>query len=438
MKSELPKELGLRIKKRLEFLYGEQIADTTYQRLKKILTGFKNQHPFKAQRKIFTEKDVILITYGDMVKTRDEPPLKTIHAFLNRYLKDVINTIHFLPFFPYSSDDGFSVMDYYQVNPDLGSWEDIENVSKDYHLMFDAVINHVSQHSMWFQEYLKGNPKYIDYFIEVDENADLSSVIRPRALPLLKKVETSRGTKYVWTTFSDDQIDLNFKNPDLLLEIIKILLFFVEKGAELIRLDAIAFIWKELGTTCLHLPQVHQIVKLFRDILDYVAPFVVLITETNVPHEENISYFGDGTDEAQMVYQFPLPPLIYDAFVTGNAKYLTAWARDLKSPGEFTTFFNFTASHDGIGVRPLTGLVPEDHLDLLCKITQERGGYVSYKTNSDGTKSPYELNISYFDAINDPAKYPREGDLQVKRFLTTQAIQLSLQGVPGIYFHNLF
>ncbi|MHA1313365.1 MAG: sugar phosphorylase [Candidatus Helarchaeota archaeon] len=437
MPSEIPQKISSRIQKRLVFLYGEQKASEIYSKLEELMIDFKDAHELPMGRKVFTEEDTILITYGDMVRSAEKSPLRTLRDFLDGTLKGAINTIHFLPFFPYSSDDGFSVIDYMRVNPELGTWDDIDGFKQDYHLMFDAVINHVSRKGKWFQEYLKGNPRYADYFIEVDEGEDLSKVIRPRALPLLTKVETNSGPKFVWTTFSADQIDLNFKSGELLLDIFRILFNFVSHGAELIRLDAIAFIWKEIGTTCLHLPQVHEIVKLFRDVFDYVAPQTVLITETNVPHEENISYFGDGMDEAQMVYQFPLPPLIYDAFTTQSARYLTKWARGLEERSGSTTFFNFTASHDGIGVRPLTGLVPDDHLDLLCETTLRHGGHVSYKTNSDGSKSPYELNISYFDAVNDPNQN-EEIDLQVKRFMTTQAIQLSLQGVPGIYFHNIF
>lgn len=438
MVSEIPQKIKTRIVKRLNFLYGKDRADKLYPRLEGMMKEARKKHEDQMERRIFTEKDIILITYGDMVQSKDENPLKTLHEFLNKTLKGVINTIHFLPFFPYSSDDGFSVIDYMTVNPDFGTWDDVDEIGKDYHLMFDAVINHISQKSQWFQEYLKGNPKYKDYFIEVDEKEDLSTVIRPRALPLLTKVETSAGPKFVWTTFSADQIDLNFKSEDLLLDIINILFVFADHSAELVRLDAIAFVWKEIGTTCLHLPQVHEVVKLFRDIFDYVAPKVAMITETNVPHEENVSYFGNGKDEAQMVYQFPLPPLVYDAFTTEISKSLTKWGQSLEERGGTTTFFNFTASHDGVGVRPLTGLVPEGHLEQLCERTKEHGGRVSYKTNSDGSKSPYELNVSYFDAVNDPTKYKEEGELQVKRFMATQSIQLSLGGVPGIYFHNIF
>jgi sucrose phosphorylase len=359
---------------------------------------------------------------------------------MQAHLPGIISRVHILPFYPYSSDDGFSVIDYWQVDPSLGEWDDVARLGQSFRLMFDAVINHISRHSRWFEGFVRGEAPYTDYFITVDPGTDLSQVVRPRALPLLTPVETAGGAQHVWTTFSDDQIDLNYANPLVLLEIIDLLLAYVEQGAEVIRLDAIAYLWKEIGTTCIHLPQTHRVVKLFRAVLDAVAPGVILITETNVPHEENISYFGDalpggGTDEAQMVYQFPLAPLVLHAFHTGDARPLTEWARDLEMPPS-ATFFNFIASHDGIGVRPAEGLLSAEQIQSLVDCTLAHGGQVSYKTNADGSKSVYELNITLYDFLNDPNQPQLEID--VSRFLASQAIMLSLAGVPGIYVHSLF
>ena len=264
-------------------------------------------------------------------------------------------------------------------------------------------------------------------------------VVRPRALPLLTQVETLEGTRHVWTTFSDDQIDLNYTNPQVLLEIVDLLLFYVAHGAEIIRLDAIAYLWKEPGTPCIHLPETHAVVKLFRAVLDAVAPGVLLITETNVPHKENISYFGEmlpgtgRTDEAQMVYQFPLAPLVLHSFTAGNARALSHWADGLDAPGPF---FNFIASHDGIGLMPAHGLLEVGEIQALVDRTLEHGGQVSYKTNQDGSRSVYELNITLYDVLNNP-DHPNLA-IDVRRFLASQAIMLSLAGVPGIYVHSLF
>jgi sucrose phosphorylase len=349
----------------------------------------------------------------------------------------VVSGLHILPFFPYTSDDGFSVSDYYRVNPALGDWPDIEKLRHGFRLMFDAVFNHASAQGEWFQGYLHNVEAYRDFFITVEGDADLSQVVRPRALPLLTTFPAVDGPRRVWTTFSADQVDLNYANPRVLLQMLDVLLFYVEKGAGLIRLDAIAFLWKQIGTTCIHLPQTHAIVQLMRAVLDEVAPQVQLVTETNVPHNDNVSYFGDGTNEAGMVYNFALPPLVLHTLRTGDARALSGWAADLSLPSNRVTFFNFLASHDGIGLNPARGILTAAQIDALVADALSHGGRVSYKQNPDGSQSPYELNINYFDALSDP-KGGEDERLQVRRFLAAHAILLALQGVPGIYFHSLF
>jgi sucrose phosphorylase len=428
----------------LTVLYGAERAPALLERLRAILAQFRRRNPQLSATEgeytpceRLTEKDVILITYGDQVAEPGKPPLQTLAEVLEETIKGVITGVHILPFFPYSSDDGFSVIDYTAVDPDLGAWTDVARLGRNFRLMFDAVVNHISARSHWFQEFLKGNPEFADYFIVVEEGTDLSQVVRPRALPLLTRVQTPGGERLVWTTFSTDQIDLNYASPDVLLKVIEILLLYVEQGAEAIRLDAIAYLWKEPGASCIHLEETHRVVKLLRAVLDAVAPHVILITETNVPHEENVSYFGDGSDEAQMVYQFPLPPLVLHALYSGDASHLSDWAAKLNTPSDSATFFNFLASHDGIGVRPVEGILSASEVQSLVDRTLAHGGCVSYKANPDGTQSVYELNISYFDALSNP-RGSEPLDLQVDRFLASQAIMLSLAGVPGIYVHSLF
>ena len=419
----------------LIFLYGADKAPQLLERLQRIIAGYRMR--VRARDDELTERDSILITYGDQLQSAGEKPLQTLAAFCNQYLKGVVSGIHFLPFYPWTSDDGFSVADYRKVDPALGDWADISAIQDHFRLMFDAVINHASSQHEWFQAFLRDDSQYRDYFIVVEDNPDLSQVVRPRALPLLTTFDTSSGPKQVWTTFSADQVDLNFRNPDVLLEIIDTLLFYVAHGAQFIRLDAIAFMWKETGTSCIHLPQTHRIIRLFRSMLDEVAPHVMLITETNVPHNENISYFGDGTDEAQMVYNFALPPLVLHTFRTGNSRVLSEWAAELKLPSGRTTFFNFLASHDGVGINPARGILSDIEIDALIEQAIRHGGLVSYKDDASGAQIPYELNINYFDALSDShAQEPHS--TQVDRFMTAQAIMLALVGVPGIYFHSLF
>jgi sucrose phosphorylase len=303
--------------------------------------------------------------------------------------------------------------------------------------MFDGVINHASTQGNWFQAFLRDEAPFCDYFLTVDGNPDLSQVIRPRTLLLLTEFQTVSGPRKVWTTFSADQADLDFHNPDVLLEIFDILLKYAQRGAQFIRLDAIAYLWKEIGTTCLHRPQTHAVIQLLRMVLNEASPHVFIITETNVPHSDNISYFGDGTNEAQLVYNFALPPLVLHTLQTGNSVQISRWAAGLTLPSNSTTFFNFLASHDGIGLNPVRGILSDGDIDSLVRQTLQNGGLVSYKSNPDGSRSPYEMNINFFDALSDPAgDEPQE--LQIDRFMAAQSIMLMLRGVPGIYFHSLF
>ncbi len=421
----------------LAFLYGEDKAPQLYERAQKLMGGYRMRMDGDARNGDLTERDSILITYGDQVQSSNEKPLRTLNAFCKQYLTGIIGGIHILPFYPWTSDDGFSVVDYRKVDSSLGEWNDITSMSDRFRLMFDGVINHISSQSEWFQGFLRDDPQYRDYFITVSGSLDLSHVVRPRALPLLTAFNTQSGKKQVWTTFSDDQVDLNYQNPEVLLEILDVLLLYVEHGAAFIRLDAIAYLWKEIGTTCIHLPQAHHLIQLLREALNEIAPHVKLITETNVPHADNISYFGDGTNEAQLVYNFALPPLTLHTFHTGDARILSNWAKTLILPSDKTTFFNFLASHDGIGLNPARGILSNKEIDSLVNKTFKHGGLVSYKHNADGSQSPYEMNINYFDALSDPLS-DELMDVQVNRFISAQAIMLSLLGMPGIYFHSLF
>ncbi|MBK8986429.1 MAG: sugar phosphorylase [Chloroflexi bacterium] len=420
----------------LQEIYGEEVGRETFGRVEALMAGYRKRLP-EVTTAVLTARDAILITYADQVGEAGKPFLPILTDFCQAHLQAVVSAIHLLPFYPYSSDDGFSVIDYQQVRPDLGDWMDVARLGQQFRLMFDAVINHISAESAWFQGFLRDEPRYRDYFTVVEPTTDLSTVFRPRALPLLTEVETAVGRKHVWTTFSPDQIDLNYRNPDVLLEVLETLLFYVSQGAEFIRLDAIAFMWKEVGTRCLHLPQTHQIIQLMRALLDEAAPHVILITETNVPHEENISYFGDGRNEAQMVYNFSLPPLTLHTFHQGDASALSQWADGLRLPGPRTTFFNFLASHDGIGLTPARGFLSEGQIGALAARVEALGGFVSNRHQPDGSVSPYELNVNYLDALGIPG-VQEDVELVARRFMAAQAMMLALRGVPGIYFHSLF
>jgi sucrose phosphorylase len=387
-----------------------------------------------AHRNLWDEDDVIAITYGNSITRDDEIPLKTLHHFFNRHFAELINIVHILPFYPYSSDDGFSVINYVEVNQSLGDWKDINAIAGDYRLMADLVINHCSSRSLWFDNYKQGKQPGTGYFIETDPETDLSDVVRPRTSPLLRETETIAGKSHVWCTFSHDQVDLNFANPDVLLEFVRIIRFYLDNGISLFRLDAVAFLWKEIGTACINLPQTHEVIRLIRLLVEHFNPEAVIITETNIPNRENLSYFGNA-NEAHWIYNFTLPPLVLYTMFSGRCHLLKQWMMSMPPAQNGTAYFNFIASHDGIGLRPVEGILSAEEVDAMADTVRELGGEVSWRTMADGSHRPYELNISLIDAMSGTFDGPDE--LGLERFICAHAIMLALEGVPAFYIHSL-
>lgn len=388
-----------------------------------------------AHQNNWDESDVLLITYGDSVQRPGEKPLRTLKQFLDDCLADTISGVHVLPFFPYSSDDGFSVMDYRAVNEALGDWEDIRAIASDYKLMADLVINHMSARSRWFENFRRREHPGKDYFFEADPTRDLSEVVRPRTSPLLVPVQTEDGERYVWCTFSEDQVDLNFANPQVLLEFVQIMRFYLEQGVRIFRLDAVAFLWKEPGTSCIHLQQTHEIIKVLRLLVEHHTPEAILITETNVPNRENLTYFGNA-NEAHVIYNFSLPPLLINTLVSGNCRHLKTWLMSMPPAQMGTTYLNFIASHDGIGLRPTDGLLTDDEKQALIHCLETFGGKVSYRRLAAGGNQPYEINIALWDALKGTEESGPD-QWQLQRFLCAHAIMLALEGLPAFYIHSL-
>ncbi len=426
--------VNAKIKSLINFVYGESFSEA---HLKMLLEKIDNAGSvITGKRKAgWDEKDIVLITYADQFSAPGEKALPVFTRFYNEWLSRSFSHVHLLPFYPWSSDDGFSVIDYHEVAPETGSWCDVAELKKSASLMFDFVCNHMSAKSKWFENYINQMPGYEDFFISVDPETDLSAVTRPRALPLLTPFTLHDGSvRHLWTTFSEDQIDLNFASPEVLIAMVDVLLHYLMEGARYIRLDAVGFMWKIPGTNCIHLEQTHRLIQLFRAITDRVAPGTVLITETNVPHKDNISYFGDGENEAQMVYQFSLPPLVLHAVHCQDVRALCQWASSLKLPSMKTTWFNFLASHDGIGLNPLRGILPESEILSLVEKLQQEGALVNWKNNPDGTRSPYEINVTYLDALS--AK-ENEDNERIARFILAHAVLLSFPGVPAVYIQSI-
>ena len=382
----------------------------------------------------WSEKDVVLITYGDSIIKEGEAPLKTLKKALDSTIKDTINSVHILPFFPYSSDDGFAIIDYSAVNEPLGTWEDIKDISKSYNLMSDLVINHCSSRNGWFNNFIKGEGVGSDFFFTALPDDPLSEVVRPRTSPLLREVETGNGRKFVWCTFSHDQVDLDFRNPEVLKAFTVIIKQYLDAGVKIFRLDAIAFLWKVVGTKSINLPQTHEIVRLLRVLIESVDPSAIIITETNIPNTQNLTYFGNA-NEAHGIYNFSLPPLLLNTLLTGSCLYLKRWLMSMPPPQDGTMYFNFIASHDGIGLRPAEGLLSDTEIDNLIHTVEDFGGKISWRTTDSGEQKAYEMNISLYDALQGTVK--GKDNWNFERFICAHAIMFGLEGIPGIYIHSL-
>ena len=429
-----------KVKHHLEFIYADVDLPLTIDQLAVSLMktiGIDDEVDIaqpQSHYNYWDEDDIIMITYGDSVIDGDERPLVTLNRFLHRYCKNTVNNVHILPFFPYSSDDGFSVIDYSSVNESLGTWEDIEAIAKDYGLMTDLVINHCSARSAWFDNFVKGEGTGSDFFFTADPADDLSMVTRPRVSPLLRETETAKGTKHVWCTFSHDQVDFDFRNPNVLLAFVDIIRLYIDKGAKLFRVDAVAFLWKIVGTNCINLPQTHEVIRLLRTLIEHVDPSIIIITETNIPNRENLTYFGNA-NEAHAIYNFSLPPLLVNTLVSGDCKYLKSWMMSMPPAQNGTAYFNFIASHDGIGLRPAEGLLSDEEISELVHTMQNFGGKISWRASDHGQQKPYEINITLFDALQGTIKGPDRW--QIDRFICAHAIMLGMEGIPGLYIHSL-
>lgn len=436
--SDLLQALTQRVVSHVEAIYKGVDTEIDHQQLTAQLIAAaqldSSQVDPVARLDYWDQSDVAMITYADTVRKEGVPPLKVLHTFLDEFFKDTINIVHILPFFPFSSDDGFAVKDYLQVNEAHGDWGDISAIANDYHMMSDLVINHCSSSSQWFENFKNNLNPGKDYFFVASPEDDLSDVVRPRTNDLLCKVETSEGPKHVWCTFSHDQVDLNFANPEVLIEFVKIIRFYLDQGVRIFRLDAVAFLWKIVGTSCLNLDQTHEIVRLLRTLIERIRSDAMIITETNIPNRENLSYFGNA-NEAHCVYNFSLPPLLLNTLLTGNCHYLKQWMMSMPPAQHGTAYFNFIASHDGIGLRPAEGLMSNEEINEIINAIEKFGGKVSWRTGADGELRPYELNIALFDALQGTVD--GKDNFGEDRFICAHTIMMALEGIPAFYIHSL-
>jgi sucrose phosphorylase len=418
----------------LETIYPRADHATIASRLITAMRLEETDGAARPHRNLWSEADVLLITYGDFLLDQASAPLQVLKAFIDEWFRPAVTAVHVLPFFPYSSDDGFAVMDYVSVNESLGDWRDMEALAGDYRLMADLVLNHCSSRSAWFENFKQGIEPGRNYFRERREDDDVAGVVRPRSSPLFTTFRAGQSEIDVWCTFGPDQVDFDFGNPDVLVEFARIIRFYLDRGIRILRLDAVAFLWKESGTSCLNLPQTHELVRLLRTMVDYAGLDTMLITETNIPNRENLAYFGNA-NEAHAVYNFSLPPLLINTLLTGDCRHLKNWLMSMPPAQNGTCYLNFIASHDGIGLRPVEGLLADQEIDDLIFAMRGFGGLISARSLEGEEVRPYEINISLYDALSGTLAGADE--FKDDRFICAHAIMLALEGIPAFYIHSL-
>lgn len=427
-----------KLRQQLDIIYKDVALTQSFENIADDLISImrlsESIHPVEMHKNHWSEKDMVVITYGDSVFKADEKPLVTLQSFINKYFDDSINSIHILPFFPYSSDDGFAVIDYSSVNESLGDWQDISAIASKRRLMSDLVINHCSSRSAWFSNFIKGEGTGHDYFFTAFPDDDLSTVVRPRTSPLLKPTETGNGLQHVWCTFSHDQVDFDFRNPEVLKAFTQIIRQYLDAGVRIFRFDAVAFLWKIIGNSSINLTQTHEVVRLLRTLIEHSQPDAIIITETNIPNTQNLTYFGNA-NEAHAIYNFSLPPLLVNTLITGDCLYLKRWLMSMPPPQNGTCYFNFIASHDGIGLRPAEGLLNDEEIGQLVETMQSFGGKISSRTTDTNEQKAYEINIALFDALQGTTAGSDNWNLE--RFICAHAIMFALEGIPGIYIHSM-
>ena len=409
-----------------------EFSDNIYN----LIVSKKTLHASPLLSDQWSEKTTVLITYANsIISTNNMSPLSSLQKFVSSKCQQFIDTVHILPFFPSSSDDGFAVKDYYNVDDEFGDWKDIINISKRFRVMADVVINHGSSEGVWFKNFIKGEGRGHDYFLSFDNTFDITEVVRPRTSPLLNTFDTHNGTRYLWCTFSKDQVDYNFNNPKVINEFVEIILYYLKMGITIFRFDAVAFLWKRIGTSCMNLEKTHEIIRLFRTIIDYLSPYTVLVTETNTPAAENVSYFGNG-NEAHWIYNFSLPPILIYSVLIGNASYLEKLTMSMPPSQIGTSYLNFIASHDGIGLRPVETFLTKIEVERFTQLMENNGGKITYRSTNTDVDEPYEINISLFDAMKET--FSKEKKLFIERYICIHTIMMSLEGVPAFYIHSLF
>ena len=368
------------------------------------------------------QNKIMLITYADSMGKN----LKELHEVLNKNYKDAVGGVHILPFFPSSADRGFAPMRYDKVDETFGDFSDIEAIGKDYYLMFDFMVNHISASSEYFQDFLKNkeDSEYKDFFIRyskfwngepTQEQIDKIYKRKPRA-PYIEAEFTDGSKEKIWCTFCEEQIDLDVttdKTKDFIRRTLKDM---CRHGAAVIRLDAFAYAVKKADTSCFFIEP---------DIWELLYDIEKIVKEENaeiLPEiHEHYTIPMKIADKGFWIYDFALPVLTLHALYNHTGKYLKDWLE--KCPmKQFTTL----DTHDGIGIVDVKDLLPDEEIDAVKEQMYSQGANVKkiYSSEAYNNLDIYQVNTTYYSALgnNDDA------------YLMARAIQFFAPGIPQVYY----
>lgn len=374
-----------------------------------------------------------------------------------------VNLVHIMPVLQCptgSSDGGYAVSNYRQIDDRIGDLDDLREVAGEFKkreilLVMDVVVNHTSVEHAWAQKARQGDEKYQDYYhiFDTREVPDMFEQSMPEIFP-----ETDPGNftwdesmqKWVMTVFHHYQWDLNYRNPSVFIEMLDIILFWANQGVDIVRLDAVAFLWKKMGTTCQNEREAHLILQLMKDCCQVTAPGLLFIAEAIVAPSEVIKYFGEDAivaKECEIAYNATFMALLWDAVATKNCKLLRRGLRSLPDKLERATWLNYVRSHDDIGF----GFDDQDIKNAGYEPYHHRRFLIDYFTGqfNDSTANglPFAYNKRTGDAricgslaslvgLETAMKNGDEGQIKlaIRHILLLHSLILSFGGIPLLYY----
>lgn len=389
--------------------------------------------------------------------------LNGMHDHLSYFQELGVNLVHIMPIMRCpegNSDGGYAVSDFRQVDERAGDLKDLNALANDMRerdllLVLDVVVNHTSNEHEWAQQARAGDPKYQDYYYTFESRniPDMFEQSMPEIFP-----ETSPGNfsfdevmgRWVMTVFNDYQWDLNYSNPAVFIEMLDILLFWANQGADILRLDAVAFLWKKIGSTCQNEREAHLILQLMKDCCQVTAPGVLFIAEAIVAPVEVIKYFGEDAviaKECEIAYNATFMALMWDAVATKNAKLLNQGIKSLPVKLERATWLNYIRCHDDIGL----GFDDQDIIQAGYQPAKHRKFLIDYYTGEFGDSHarglPFGRNEKTGDARISGSlaslvglQYavesgdPQSIDDAIKTILLLHSLILSFGGIPLLYY----